>query len=81
MGATIIFFNHSISIYILSFQYICDLMRIPNKPKGRLVSFLITIQWFEGNEKKHVVLHVREHKRGHYHARISHLTSDKNGEK
>ena len=56
-------------------------MQIPNKPKGRLVSFLITIQWFEGNEKKHVVLHVREHKRGHYHARISHLTSDKNGEK
>jgi hypothetical protein len=55
-------------------------MQIPNKPKGRLVSFLITIQWFEGDEKKHVVLHVREHKGGHYHARISHLTSDKNGE-
>ena len=53
-------------------------MEFPNKPKGRLVGFLITIEWLEGAERKHVVLHVREHKKGHYHARISHLTSERN---
>ena len=55
-----------------------DFMNIPNKPKGKLISFLITIEWIEGRENKHVVLHVREHKKGHYHARITHITRDRN---
>jgi len=56
-------------------------MEIPNKPKGKLVGFLITIEWLEGEDRKHVVLHVREHKKGHYHARISHFTGEPNGNK
>jgi hypothetical protein len=54
-------------------------MRIPNAPKGKLISFLITIEWFEEGRKKHVVLHVKEHKKGRYHARISHFIGEKNG--
>jgi hypothetical protein len=54
-------------------------MRIPNAPKGKLISFLITIEWFEEGRKKHVVLHVRQHRGGNYHARITHLTGEKNG--
>ena len=43
-------------------------------PRGKLIGFLITIEWIEEGKTKHVVLHVRKHKGGHYHARISHLT-------
>lgn len=49
-------------------------MEIPNMPRGKLIGFLITIEWIEEGKTKHVVLHVRKHKGGHYHARISHLT-------
>jgi hypothetical protein len=49
-------------------------MRIPNASKGKLIRFFITIEWFEEGKKRHVVLHVREHKKGKYHARISQAT-------
>ena len=54
-------------------------MQIPNPPKGKLIGFLITIEWIEEGKRKHVVLHVRKHKGEHYKARITHLTSGKNG--
>ena len=56
-----------------------EIMQIPNQPKGKLVGFLITIEWIEEGRTKHVVLHVRKHKGNHYRARITHLTSEKNG--
>jgi hypothetical protein len=53
-----------------------EIMQIPNPPKGKLIGFLITIEWIEEGKTKHVVLHMRKHKGEHYKARITHLTRD-----
>jgi hypothetical protein len=58
---------------------ISEIMKIPNAPKGKLVGFLITIEWLEEGKSKHVVLHVRKHKGEHYRARITHITEGEKG--